>query len=220
MNDGKLRELVAQFWNISLNEVDDQLVFDATRLRGISSIRFYRFIAAVESNFGVRIVDPAAITTYLALRNAVGSSTPTPSESRRPSHAPGNNHHDSLDLISLGHDIEEIENLPVAEDYSTDLFYTRQFTPAEIAWCTQRTNPRQHFAVRFCAKEALRKCGALFRDLQPIEIEVVGDDAGKPGILIHRENVNRALGRSMILVSLTHTERIASAVVFILKAGL
>lgn len=73
--------------------------------------------------------------------------------------------------MNIGIDIEEISRFadkPFVENRS---FYERIFTPAEIEYCNSRPFPAQHFAVRFCAKEAAMK--ALRNAVDPLKIEVV-----------------------------------------------
>ncbi|MBI4493134.1 MAG: holo-ACP synthase [Chloroflexi bacterium] len=275
----ELDELVAQFWKIDRSEIHDGLAFDSTHLRAMSSLRFYRFLVALEDHFGVKLNDPASIITYGVLRAAIAaarvqagdspqagavglgavgwglgnqkavgsrqsavcspsSAQPEPVEGpalilslskdpplilslskdpaspQPPAHGPT-----SWDGISIGHDIEAIANFPDVQGASLDSFYTRYFTPAEIARCAQSSNPRQHFAARFCAKEALRKCGALFRELALTDIEVVNDAAGSPSIVIHDERTNQLLGPSAVLLTLSHTDTLASAMVLVVRSA-
>ena len=64
--------------------------------------------------------------------------------------------------VSCGVDIELIANLPVAADPWEDAFYRTTFAPAEIAYCLMQETPALHFAARWCAKEALKKCDRAF----------------------------------------------------------
>jgi holo-[acyl-carrier protein] synthase len=263
MDENTLRQLVAQFWQLDPAAVAEDLAFNEATIRTMSSIRFYRFVAAVEGNLGVRLSDPAAITTYGALRRAVGlgaaESVPAPvtnghvalapralqSAVATPAPdapAPAAAVHDlgvaptavaltavaptavALTAVappfSLGHDMEEVANLPeVAGDYAAHPFYANAFTRGEITWCAQFADPRPHFAVRFCAKEALRKCGDLFLGVPFGAMEIVNDAAGKPNLVVHDDRVRGALEGAAIHVSLTHTERTASAVVAVVRLG-
>ena len=60
--------------------------------------------------------------------------------------------------ISVGIDIEDIERF----DGKDNAFLTRIFTPLEIEYCSSKPNPKQHIAVRFCAKEAIFKALSAF----------------------------------------------------------
>ena len=237
-NENALRSLVAQFWTVDPTVVTDALLFDKSHIRNMSSIRFFRFIAAVESNLGVRLADPAAITSYGALRQALGFSAAeapavaqtaaAPSASAPPSAkpapaparpAPAVRPSAGAPSFALGHDIEEIASLPVTENYRADAFYTSNFTETEIAYCAASTNPRQHFAARFCAKEALRKCGALFASLNLRDIEVVNDPAGAPSIRILDQRVAAGLNGASLHVSLSHSPTLASAVIAMVRSN-
>ena len=75
--------------------------------------------------------------------------------------------------MACGIDIEDVESLPAASDYREDEFYKSSFTPAEIAYCVLQENPRMHFAARWCAKEALKKCDPTYLELEMSAIELV-----------------------------------------------
>ena len=60
--------------------------------------------------------------------------------------------------LTCGIDIEMVDNLPVVPDYWEDKLFTTTFTTSEIAYCLLQANPPMHFAARWCAKEALKKC--------------------------------------------------------------
>lgn len=55
--------------------------------------------------------------------------------------------------MSIGVDIEDISRF---EDKS-DEFLDRIYTKSEQEYCLSKQNPASHFAVRFCAKEAVVK---------------------------------------------------------------
>ncbi|MDR0910701.1 MAG: 4'-phosphopantetheinyl transferase superfamily protein [Spirochaetaceae bacterium] len=67
--------------------------------------------------------------------------------------------------FSCGIDIQDISIFPKADDYWAESFYKENFTPEEIAYCTATEYPAQHFAARWCIKEALRKCSAEYASL-------------------------------------------------------
>jgi len=55
--------------------------------------------------------------------------------------------------MAIGVDIEDISRF---EDKSQE-FLDRIYTKSEQEYCLSKPNPASHFAVRFCAKEALIK---------------------------------------------------------------
>ena len=112
---------------------------------------------------------------------------------------------------SCGVDLELVANLPVAVDAWEHDFYRGNFTPSEIAYCLRQPEPLTHFAARWCAKEALKKCDRAFLAVDPKEIEVVLDEAGAPRLeYVDGSGPSRRLPHA---VSLSHTSHAAIAVV-------
>lgn len=76
--------------------------------------------------------------------------------------------------------MEQTMSMPDAVDYRAHEFYRDNFTPAEIAYCLQRNDPKKSLCGLWAAKEAAVK--ALGRDstagLHSIEIE--HDNNGRP----------------------------------------
>jgi holo-[acyl-carrier protein] synthase len=106
--------------------------------------------------------------------------------------------------VELGIDIVEIRRIKVLGT-KTPRFLDRVFTKDEIAYCRDKSNPWQHFAVRFAAKEAVWK--ALGRERVALrDISISRDRRGKPSVLLK--------GRPLkgCRVSLTHCEEYAAAV--------
>ena len=95
-----------------------------------------------------------------------------------------------------------IEHLPRVADYWEDPFYRDHFAPAEIAYCQLQETPALHFAARWCAKEALRKCDGAFLSTAMKDIEVVADETGAPFLVYHAGGGTRRLPHA---VSLSHT---------------
>ncbi len=223
----ELRALVARFWELPEAEVVDVLRFDAASLKGFGSLRLFRFFAAVENRLGVRIEDPRSIRTFGELRAhvqdaaddaplntgmaAAASSVPV-------AHAPGPA--DAFGVgIALGHDIEEIASLPEATDYREDSFYVRNFSEAELDYCLTQREPRPHLAVRWCVKEAVRKCDARLLGVENRDIELLSTNGGAPAVNILDGAARRELRGARLVVSASHTETVASAVVMLLPAA-
>jgi acyl carrier protein len=68
----KLVKLFAEFWGIKPGQVKDSLEISDKALGDFSSIRFFQFMAAVESNLGVEVKDLAEIKTFADLAKNVG----------------------------------------------------------------------------------------------------------------------------------------------------
>ncbi len=95
------------------------------------------------------------------------------------------------------------------------------FSTKEIVYCETKTNKFENYAVRFAAKEAFFKAigtgwvsGTLFN-----EVEITNDELGKPRLTLLGEThrTMASLGINKILVSMSHLNTIAAAVVVIEK---
>jgi len=69
MKDGnmeikKLIKFFSEFWGIKESEIDNDLILNDENLENHSSVRFYQFISALESNFDVVIKNIENIFTF------------------------------------------------------------------------------------------------------------------------------------------------------------
>lgn len=95
-------------------------------------------------------------------------------------------------------------------------FARRVFTEAERAHAARRRDPAQRLAARFAAKEAAMKAlGVGLGAFALGEVEVVVAESGAPRLVLHGAAARLAAEREVTswLVSLTHTEHTAVAVV-------
>ncbi|MCC6466326.1 MAG: holo-ACP synthase [Planctomycetes bacterium] len=122
-------------------------------------------------------------------------------------------------ILGIGTDIVEVARIKRMLDDKRELFLSRVYTANEIAYCTARARPEQHFAARFAAKEAFLKAlgtgwaqGAGFTDA-----EVANDPQGRPALAItgRAKELLDGLGPSFLWVSLSHTNDYATATVVI-----
>jgi holo-[acyl-carrier protein] synthase len=92
-------------------------------------------------------------------------------------------------IYGIGIDIVSIPRIERMLDRWGSLFTRRVFTPAEIAYCEGRSNPGQHFALRWAAKEAMIKAlgPGLGDGIKWIDIEVVNDLSGRPRIEVRNQ---------------------------------
>jgi len=114
-------------------------------------------------------------------------------------------------MPSIGTDIEQISRF-AAIMARTPRFTARLFTARERAYCEQRACPAQHYAARFCAKEAFAK--ALGCALAWQEVEVAREASGPPTLITHGEAARRLQGRAVQL-TLAHAGDYAVAFVLI-----
>lgn len=129
---------------------------------------------------------PIAATRPVAVRQVAARPTP-------PIAAPA--------MLGVGIDIQAKSKMPMACDYRTDPFYTRNFAAREIAHCIEKADPHESFTGIWAAKEAILKAGAATRsdsgELSNIEIQY--DPSGAPNF-------------SGCLISISHEADIAVAV--------
>ncbi len=60
-------------------------------------------------------------------------------------------------ISGIGIDIEDISRFRDLPYTANPRFYEKIFSEEEIKYCLSKAEPAQHFAVRFCAKEAFVK---------------------------------------------------------------
>lgn len=123
-------------------------------------------------------------------------------------------------VTAVGIDIVEVERI-AGSLVKDEGFKQMVFSETEITYCDSQANSHQHYAARFAAKEAFFKAlgtgwitGTSFN-----EVEVVNEENGKPILQLLGETAQYALGLGInkILVSLSHTKTMATAIVIIEK---
>ncbi len=113
-------------------------------------------------------------------------------------------------MLACGIDIETIDNLPRAPDAWRSDFYQENFARAEIAYCLLQESPPVHFAGRWCAKEALKKCDNALLNERMRDLELARGPSGEVFFLRHRDGATERLPYA---VSISHTATTAAAVV-------
>lgn len=216
----KLRRTVAEFFDVDEGQVGPSFsllscqgsiaraAFDAAIRRGVGlksrAIYSARTFGELAADLGLGH-DGASASPVEASALTVATREPLPP----PSGAPAGG-------ASCGVDIELIEHLPIVDDPWEDPFYRSHFGPSEIAYCLRQADPRPHFAARWCAKEALKKCDRAFLAVENKDVEVVHDEAGAPHLVYLAEGSPRPLPHA---VSLSHTPHAAVAVVIRVEAS-
>lgn len=120
----------------------------------------------------------------------------------------------------LGVGIDMIETARVAAQLEKgNRFREKIFTAGEIAYCESKAHPSQHYAARWCAKEAFFKAlGTGWRDgMEFAGVEVTNDELGSPALSLRGKalEVAQGLGVGRMHLSLTHLKETAAAVVIL-----
>jgi holo-[acyl-carrier protein] synthase len=212
-----LLQTVAEFFGTDPSQIGDDFPLAGKPVQ--SSLAQARFYAAIQQRLGVQGQALYAARTYGELHAVVCGTTasapaPLPSLSaQRNGQAAPPMHHEMMGFeasMSCGIDIEIVQQLPEAQDYWEEAFYRTSFTSAEIAYCLMQDDPRMHFAARWCAKEALKKCHATYLHEAMANLEVAFTDAGAPFLRHYVNGVSRVLP---FAVSISHTPHSAVAIV-------
>ena len=64
MKRNELISFFSEFWKIDSSQVQDTMKLNDETLKNQSSIRFYQFIAALESNYNVKVKNLSKISTF------------------------------------------------------------------------------------------------------------------------------------------------------------
>jgi len=130
-------------------------------------------------NIPVRL-DAAAGGAAVTLQTLLGQGDAAPADAPRhvgtappvPVSAPG---------LRIGIDIEEVDQLPHADDYRGHPFYQDHFTPAELSHAIRQADTRASLCGIWAAKEAIVKSGLLATVPDHLrEIEITHGAAGQP----------------------------------------
>lgn len=114
-------------------------------------------------------------------------------------------------MSSIGTDIEKISRIEKVLA-KTPKFAEKVFTALEREYCDSKGRPAQHYAARFCAKEAFAK--ALSVPLSWQEVEVANNSHGTPVLRITGETA-KLLDKRGVRLSLSHAGDYAIAVVLV-----
>ena len=116
-------------------------------------------------------------------------------------------------VIHIGTDIEEINRIKSSIEMSPN-FIKKCFTLSEINYCMSKKQFYQHFAVRFCAKEAFAKAAGKPQNWH--DVEILNNNQGKPIMTLHGTAKDR-FSEYKISLSMSHSNEYATATVIIYK---
>jgi holo-[acyl-carrier protein] synthase len=121
-------------------------------------------------------------------------------------------------IVGIGIDLVEVERMRRLLDRKGERALARLFTDAEQGYAATHPEPARQLAARVAAKEAAFKAlsgNDLARAIGWRELEVVSRKGVAPVLLLHGRALQRAteLGISRVLLTITHSETMAAAVV-------
>lgn len=120
-------------------------------------------------------------------------------------------------VIGIGIDIQEISRIERAIERGEDAFLKKTFTENEIDYCIKQKRSGQHFAGRFCAKEALFKAlgTGWSQGVKWTDADVTKQSSGCPEIILSGKAAELAeqAGVEKIWLSLSHSDGYAAATV-------
>lgn len=122
-------------------------------------------------------------------------------------------------IHGIGMDLVEVDRIEDSMRKFGDRFLARILRPEEICYCQGQGRPSLHVAARFAAKEAASKAfgTGIGTDLGWLDLEVVRDCFGKPGLIFHDAGAALAKKRGIrgVHLTLTHTGATAGATVIL-----
>lgn len=123
--------------------------------------------------------------------------------------------------LGIGLDVVDVERVERMLARHGDRALSRMLTEGERAYCERMAAPARHVAARLAAKEAAYKALSVDPDagwIGWLELEVVRDAKGLPHLAFHgRADASATrLGVRSALVSLSHSDASAAAVVLLL----
>ena len=68
LNAEELKSFISEFWGLKMGEVNDSTRFNAETIKGFTSIKFYRFVAALEDKFSINVKNVERIIDIKTLK--------------------------------------------------------------------------------------------------------------------------------------------------------
>ena len=216
----ELKQVVAELFEADIKTVNADFVLSTRRMQG--SLARAKLDAAIRHRLGIKSRAVYSVKSYGELQNALLGATSQVSEANSSTAIESNGTNSELSgvlagntlgfesSLSCGIDIEMVDSFPDVDDYWKDTFYTNSFSSTEIAYCLLQEFPRMHFAARWCAKEALKKCDHSYMQKEMKSIEVFVQDRGVPMLRYCQ------LGKYVPIpyaISISHTQLFAVAMV-------
>lgn len=210
----ELKAVIAQFFEVKPEDVAPDFLLSGKRLA--SSLARFNLEAALKRKLGI---DASAVHTSRTFGELESNLFPELSDRYSTKESVIGQNLSTISSVRLtkdssyfkcGVDIEEVSNFPLADDYWENPFYADNFTASEIAYCQMQFNPRMHFAARWCAKEAIKKCLPNLLGVSPKCLEIRKEKDGSVFAIYHSDSESLEL---KISLSISHTENQAIAMV-------
>ena len=125
-------------------------------------------------------------------------------------------------IFGIGVDVVDVERFREVLERRPGLA-SRLFTEDEVAYARRMADPAQRLAARFAGKEAVAKAlGTGIWRLGFKRVEIVRGRRGRPGVELHAAALDmaRRIGAGGILISMTHTRKLAAATAVALSGHL
>jgi holo-[acyl-carrier protein] synthase len=122
----------------------------------------------------------------------------------------------STQYLNVGIDCEDIKRWRIMLPKLEAGYQRKLFTEDEHSYCSSFKDPAPHYAVRWCAKEALLKALSPFCKLDLRQIEVANDFEGRPFFILNSHE-RSVLNNLTILLSMAHSGETAMAAVIVTR---
>ncbi|RLC47161.1 MAG: hypothetical protein DRH57_04550 [Candidatus Cloacimonadota bacterium] len=124
-------------------------------------------------------------------------------------------------IYGIGIDLVEIKRIENSLNKFGSRFINRVFTEKEIEYCESIANKFRSYAVRFAAKEAFFKATGIGwrKGFTLKDVGVLNDEFGRPYLILKgkAKEFTEKMCISNIQLSLSHIQRIATAIVILEK---
>ncbi len=171
----KLKEIIATFIKVDPNDITNETIIDRSVIPG--SVLIHRMYSTLAKE-GFVIKNTEGIRTFADLLDRLNQKEKIV---KKVTDSNLNNTSKAISsTMSIGVDIEDIDNFPKVLDYREDQFYQDNFSQNEISYCILQVDPRASFAGRFALKEAIIKADNSYKNVPFNKIQILNDKNGKP----------------------------------------
>tara|TARA_Y100000992_G_C21170715_1_gene445738 strand:- start:44 stop:727 length:684 start_codon:yes stop_codon:yes gene_type:complete len=177
----KAKEIIAHFLKIHPNEINEDTIMDYNTVpSSVMLIRMYTTLA--ENNYIIN--DISEIITYRDFKANLVKSKKDNLHNNISFKENNSLEFDKLgknkDLLLIGVDIENINDVISNNSLDSDQFLSQNFTQNEIEYCKKKYNPQKSFAGLFSLKESIVKADNSHINLPFSAIEINHDKNNKP----------------------------------------